>query len=125
MMYPMARTLPKKDREALTIIRLSLAVALIVSFTFLLVLLFSASWLAEASGAEAVQNYFYLLPLASLTTAWSQIASQWLVRKQAFKETAAVTVNNPVLINGIRWLAGLFSSEEVRWGKEGAKTGKS
>src|SRR3546814_106868 len=83
MMYPMALTLPKKDREALTIIRLSLAVALIVSFTFLLVLLFSASWLAEASGAEAVQNYFYLLPLASLTTAWSQIASQWLVDRKS------------------------------------------
>src|SRR3546814_9123345 len=76
--------------------------------SFLLVLLFSASWLAEASGAEAVQNYFYLLPLASLTTAWSQIASQWLVRKQAFKETAAVTVNNAVLVNGIRVLAGIF-----------------
>lgn len=106
MMYPMAIPLPKQEREALAIVRFSAIVALIVATVCLLALVFSVDWIAKVTGAEAIQSYLYLLPIGVLSTAWSQIASQWLIRKKAFKETASSTLSNAVLVNGTRVIAG-------------------
>jgi len=87
--YEMAIVLPERDRDALHITWLALAVNLVFALlSFALVALMPdriSGWIAWPDGAR---GWLYMLPLAVMLFSAAQTMNYWLIRKKAFKASA-------------------------------------
>lgn len=106
--YPMAIVLPRHDREAQGLARLSLGVAALVAVLVAVLLALFGDAAAEALNIAVVAPYLLLLPLVMFAGAALEVAQQWLFRLQRFKVTAKVAVVHAALFNGLRVIAGLI-----------------
>ncbi len=106
--YPIAVILPKRDEEALAMIRLSLyisiSVAALLTGVISLGRIFSLSVIVDDIFGFAT----FWLPVALLFTAWGQMARYWLVRKRAYKSIAVTTLSSSALVNGAKTLMGFI-----------------
>lgn len=97
--YPIAIVLPRDDRDALAIARLSVVLALLVSVLAALGLfLLPVEW-ARALGMQAISGFLMLIPVAMFFAACLQITEQWLIRKGRFSVTARVAILQSFLLN--------------------------
>lgn len=108
MAYPVAIVLPKDDRDAFGLIRLSIYVSIVMALSIAAFLWMGGGWLSALLGAQSVAAFLLLIPVAMLFSAWMQIAHQWLVRKNEFSVIARTTVAQSLIVNstktGIGWL---------------------
>ncbi|WP_244406380.1 lipopolysaccharide biosynthesis protein [Thioalkalivibrio sp. K90mix] len=106
--YPIAIVLPREDRDALGLVRLSAILSFGVALLAAALLAFGGDWLTVTLGAESVAGYLFLIPVAMLFAAWMQIAQQWLIRKKQFGVVARSAVAHSLILNsaksGIGWL---------------------
>ncbi|MDA3875550.1 MAG: oligosaccharide flippase family protein [Halothiobacillus sp.] len=106
--YPIAIVLPKDDRDALGLARLSAMLSIAVGLMMAVALWVGGDWLFVTLGAESVGGYLFLVPLAMLFAAWMQIAQQWLIRKKEFGVVARTAIVQSFTLNcaktGIGWL---------------------
>lgn len=107
--YPIAIVLPKSDRTANALAKLSTFIAVIFCSIVLVVLWLSGDWGVEKLGISALGNYIYLIPVAIFFGAYQTISQQWLIRKQAFRSIANVSMVHAVINNGTKALAGLYA----------------
>ncbi|TBU75746.1 polysaccharide biosynthesis protein [Pseudomonas daroniae] len=106
--YPVAIVLPKHDGDARGLIRLSL---LIASGFALLAAVFIALFgetLASQAGVPQIGPFLMLLPLVLLAGAALEVTQQWLIRKQRYRLTAGVAVQQAIAHNGLRIAVGLL-----------------
>ena len=105
--YPIAIVLPKDDRDAIGLVRLSIILSFGMSLLASVLLLISGDWLATTLGAESVAGYLLLIPIAMLFGAWLQIVHQWLIRKKQFGVIARSAIAHSLIVNsaksGIGW----------------------
>lgn len=97
--YPIAIVLPKKDIDAIGLVKMSLQIALGTSLFAMIVLLFSGDFIVEAFNLQAVEPFVLLIPLAMLFSACMAIGSQWVLRKKMFKLKAQVAVLQSLWLN--------------------------
>ena len=106
--YPIAIVLPREDRDALGLVRLSAILSFGVALLAAALVSFGGDWLVATLGAESVAGYLFLIPVAMLFAAWMQIAQQWLIRKKQFGAVARSAVSHSLLLNSayisIGWL---------------------
>ena len=106
--YPIAIVLPREDRDALGLVRLSATISFGVALLAAALLALGGDWLTVTLGAESVAGYLFLIPVAMLFAAWMQIAQQWLIRKKEFGVVARSAVAHSLILNsaksGIGWL---------------------
>ncbi|WP_019590426.1 MULTISPECIES: lipopolysaccharide biosynthesis protein [unclassified Thioalkalivibrio] len=106
--YPIAIVLPREDRDALGLVRLSAILSFGVALLAAALLAFGGDWLTATLGAESVAGYLFLIPVAMLFAAWMQIAQQWLIRKKQFGVVARSAVAHSLILNsaksGLGWL---------------------
>ncbi len=106
--YPIAIVLPREDRDALGLVRLSVILSFGVALLAAALLAFGGDWLTATLGAESVAGYLFLIPVAMLFAAWMQIAKQWLIRKKQFGVVARSAVAHSLVLNsaksGIGWM---------------------
>ena len=106
--YPIAIVLPREDRDALGLVRLSVILSFAVALLAAAALWAGGDWLTATLGAEAVAGFLFLIPVAMLFAAWMQIAQQWLIRKKEFGVVARSAVAHSLILNsansGIGWL---------------------
>nr|WP_298415947.1 oligosaccharide flippase family protein [uncultured Halomonas sp.] len=107
--YPIAIVLPKKDVDALGLVKLSLGIALTSSFLVALFLLGFKDSIVNAFNLQAVESFILLLPVAMLFSACLAIATQWVIRKKLFKLQAKVAVLQALLMNGGKAGIGLLA----------------
>lgn len=105
--YPIAIVLPKDDRDALGLARLSIRLSFGIALLAAALLWACGGWLSVMLGAESVDGYLFLIPVAMLFAAWMQIAQQWLIRKKEFGVIARSAVAQSLILNsaksGIGW----------------------
>lgn len=105
--YPSAMVLPKSDRDALGLAKLSTILAFVMASLLAIILLFTGEALAELLRLQSVAGFLLLIPVAMLFAAFHQILQQWLIRKKQFKITARVAVLQSLTLNsakaGIGW----------------------
>ncbi|MCW9057756.1 MAG: oligosaccharide flippase family protein [Gammaproteobacteria bacterium] len=106
--YPIAIVLPKDDRDAKGLAKLSFFIAMMVAMAIAVMFLTSGELLMELLGSEAIAPYVMLIPLSMLFVACTEIAQQWLIRKKLFSITARVAVIQALLINSTKSGVGLF-----------------
>ena len=106
--YPVAIVLPRDDRDAMGLVRLSTILSFAIALLAAAALWAGGDWLAVTLGAQSVANYFFLIPMVMLFAAWTQIAQQWLIRKKEFGVVARSAVAHSVIVNSakssIGWL---------------------
>ncbi|QKT05096.1 lipopolysaccharide biosynthesis protein [Ectothiorhodospiraceae bacterium 2226] len=106
--YPIAIVLPREDRDALGLVRLSAVLSFAIALLAAAALWTGGDWLTATLGAESVAGFLFLIPLAMLFAAWMQIAQQWLIRKKEFGVVARSAVAHSLILNtaksGIGWL---------------------
>ena len=97
--YPIAIVLPKKDRDAWGLAKLSALIALGMSGLVALLLSIARDGIVEMLRVQEIGQYVLLLPLVIVFSAWIQINRQWLIRKKMFKVTAKVAVLQAFILN--------------------------
>ncbi|WP_338115114.1 lipopolysaccharide biosynthesis protein [Thiocapsa imhoffii] len=106
--YPIAIVLPKDDRDAIGLVRLSAILSVAIALFAAALLVISGDWLTVTLGAESVSRYLLLIPVAMLFAAWQQIVTQWLIRKKEFGVIARAAIAQSLILNsaksGIGWL---------------------
>lgn len=106
--YPIAVVLPKRDEEALGLLRLSAYISVYVATLVAVGLWLSGDVVVALFGMESIGSAVYLLPVAMLFAAWVQMARHWLVRKNAFAVIARSALLHSGLLNSARALAGVL-----------------
>lgn len=98
--YPAAIVMPRKQRDALTIVKLALIIGTLVAALLALVLYLVAEELLQLIGAESLGHLVYLLPLALILSLLSSLMDQWLIRNKAYRILAWFKVTT-ALITGV------------------------
>lgn len=107
--YPIAIILPKRDSDALGLVRLSLLIASgFTLLTALFLLLFKVQ-IIEGLNLQTITPYILLIPVIMLLSACLQVAQQWLIRKKEFGITARVSVATTFLVNSTKTVFGLIN----------------
>lgn len=106
--FPIAIVLPKDDRDALGLVRLSLVLSLAVALLATILLALGGDWLGAVLGVHSIAGFLLLVPVAMLFSAWLQIAQQWMIRKSEFEIIARSAVEHSLILNsskaGLGWL---------------------
>jgi hypothetical protein len=96
---PMAIVLAKDTEEAQQISCLSLAIALVNTVFFSVVIAVNIELIVHWLNAGESQTYLYWVPLVVFFTAVLQIIDNWVIRKQLFSIKAGVTFFHAGIIN--------------------------
>lgn len=105
--YPIAIVLPKDDREALGVVRLSVMLSFLIAIIASVLIAVGGGWLATVLDTQEIKNYLFLIPFAMLFSAWMQAAEQWLIRQKEFGIMARAALAHSIVLNcaktGIGW----------------------
>lgn len=106
--YPIAIVLPKRDKEAKNILKLSLLISIFMSvFIGIILLLFNQS-IVKIFNLYDIASFIYLIPLVILLSGFMQSLEQWLIRNQKFKSISNATLYSTLFIQGSKVSIGLF-----------------
>jgi O-antigen/teichoic acid export membrane protein len=105
--YPIAIVLPKEESDAQGLVRLSLGISVGMAAVAFLAFGLRGEWILSIVGASEIAGFALLIPVVILFSAWLQIAQQWLIRQEAFKETAKATIAYSFILNSVKSGAGL------------------
>lgn len=107
--YPIAIVLPRDDRDAVGLVRLSATLSFSIAFLAAAALWVGGDWLTVILGAQSVAGYLFLIPVAMLFAASVQIAQQWLIRKKEFGVVARSAVAHSLILNSAKSGIGLLN----------------
>src|SRR5699024_7251994 len=82
--FPIAIVLPKEHKEAKSIMRLSMLVALIISLLSFLAIIFFKEDIANIFKLNDISTYLYMVPFVIIFDAFMQIIEQLLIRTKQF-----------------------------------------
>ena len=108
MAYPIAIVLPRDDRDALGLAQFSAILSFAVAVLAAAALWLAGNSLTAALDAESVSGFFFLIPVAMLFAAGTQIAQQWLIRKKEFGVIARSAVAHSLILNSAKSGIGLL-----------------
>lgn len=104
--YPISVVLPRRDEEALGLLRLSAYISFFIAALIAVGLWLGGEAVISLLEIESIGTLIYLLPVAVLFAAWKQMAERWLIRKKAFGVIARSALANSGFLNSARALAG-------------------
>jgi len=97
--YPIAIVLPKYDKEAKKLVKLSVFVTIINTLIVSFLLLLLGDFVIELFNIGSISQFLYLIPVAVLSAGIYQIIQQWLVRKNMFQVSAKANLVETLLVN--------------------------
>jgi len=106
--YPIAIVLPKNDKDAKKIIKLSLYLAMTISIITIIILLFYKDQILSILNVETLNYYIYLIPLVVLFAALKQVGEQWLIRTDQFMINAKSNLVRSIIINSSKVSVGFI-----------------
>lgn len=106
--YPIAIVLPKNDRNAKGIIKLSLYISLFISILTLLFILIFNKIIVSTFNIDEIASFLYLIPLVIVFSSVMQVSEQWLIRTNQFSINAKVTFFQSLITNFLKVGIGIF-----------------
>lgn len=106
--YPSAIILPKRDSDAVCLIRLSLFVAIGMSLFTAIILSFLGLEILLLLNAEAISGLINFIPLTMFLIATATILSQWLIRKKAYGLSARYMLLGTLVTNAVKITGGWY-----------------
>ena len=108
--YELAIVLPRENRDALGIARLSMVITLgFVILTAGLVIV-GNHFIAELFKIGELAVYLYLLPISVLLLGFYQIFNYWHIRNKYFWNLSLANFSNSLINNGTKISLGIFSA---------------
>lgn len=98
--FPSAIVLPKEDKEANSLISLSLVITIIITLISILVLLLFSDSITYLFQLDGIEGFIFLIPIIILFAGIYQIMEQWLIRTKQFKSYAKTTFFSRVVNSG-------------------------
>ncbi|NTW32744.1 MAG: oligosaccharide flippase family protein [Bacteroidetes bacterium] len=106
--YPIAIVLPKKDEDALNIVKLSVFVSMMFSIIVFIVLSLKYENINLFIGiSQSLRDYIIFIPIAVFFGGIQQIYEQWNIRNKHFKITAHANIIQTVIVNLITIIVGV------------------
>lgn len=100
--YPMAIVLPKSERDAIGLVRLSLTIGVVVTLaTCVLAAVFGEKILVFLNASE-LTKFIYLVPVAMFVAVCNETATQYSIRTKAFKLIAGVSAASSLISNTLK-----------------------
>ena len=90
--YEMAILLPKEEKEALGLVKLTMFVALAASLILLIIILFTKAYIARILNAPEIENWLLLVPLSSLLIGFYNSLNLYNTRRRKYLEIAKSSV---------------------------------
>src|SRR5699024_4719797 len=105
--YPVAIVLPKSDRNARSLMKLSFFLTLTIAMLTTILLVFFHKEIVKVFHISKIGPFLYLIPITIVFAGLMQIIQQWLIRTNQFYITAKVNFLQSVIINGSKVGIGL------------------
>ncbi len=86
--YELAIMLPKKDKDAINIVALSIIIAFFVSFISLIIVFIFNTQITNLLGNPEISNWLYFIPITVLFTGIYQSINYWSNRKKQYRRLA-------------------------------------
>ena len=106
--YPMAIALPRKESDAIALVKISVIAGIIFAILMSVLLLIAGNEFLAQINMEKISPYKYLLPISMLFLVFSAVAGQWMVRRKKFILTSKVTAWQTLIISIIKSSLGLL-----------------
>lgn len=106
--YPYAIVLPKKDEEAVSIMRLSIIISILISLILLFIIVFLKELIVNTFKLKEIELYLFLIPLVVIFAGLMKVIEQWKIRKREFKVNAQAMVLESTMLNGTKVGVGFF-----------------
>lgn len=106
--YPIAIVLPNRDKDAKSLMKLSLYITFTIASITTIVLLLFKNRIVNLLQLEEIAPFLYLIPLIVTFAGLMQVTEQWLIRTNQFTISAKVTFLQSVLTNGSKVGIGLI-----------------
>ncbi|WP_027966959.1 oligosaccharide flippase family protein [Halomonas halocynthiae] len=107
--YPIAIVLPRSDADAKVLAKFSIGLAAAVASITAVIFLTAGGWIASILNLQSITSFFLLIPIVMFFSAFQQVLTQWLIRKNQFKITARVAVFQAIIINSVKTGVGFFN----------------
>lgn len=98
--YPIAIVLPRNDKDAIGIIRLSLYISTGISIVAGFMLFILNEPIVKVFQLEKIARFLYIIPIVVLFSGFLQVVEQWLIRTKQFGITAKVSFFHAFIIQG-------------------------
>jgi len=108
MGYPTAIVLPKEDRDAVNIIKLTMIVSISVALMTIIVLFVAEESLLNIFSLTSLGPLIYLLAPAVVFGAMSESLKQWLIRERAFGVAARFQVVTAFIVSSAKCVLGII-----------------
>lgn len=108
--YPIAIVLPKEDKYAKQIAKLSIYIAAFISIIVALLFLFMGDEIIHVLQINDIKSYVFLIPLVMIFSAGIQILEQWLIRKKKFQAKARIAIFQSFIVNASKSGIGFLLS---------------
>lgn len=106
--YPIAIVLPKSNKNAKSLMKLSMYITLTIAIITALILLLFKNSIVDLFQVEEIAPFLLLIPLIIIFAGLMQVTEQWLIRTNQFTITAKVTFLQSLLTNGSKVGIGLI-----------------
>lgn len=90
--YELAIMLPKKDKDAINIVVISIVISFLLSFIFLIIIFFFNTTITNLLGNPQISSWLYFIPVTILLTGVYQSFNYWNNRKKQYKNLATSRV---------------------------------
>lgn len=106
--YPIAIVLPKSDRDAKGLMRISMIISIIIAIIFAVFIILFEQQIAALLGLESISSYLVLLPIVIIFSCFLQVTENWLIRTKQYRVTAKVSFFHALILQGSMALGGLL-----------------
>lgn len=107
--YPMAIILPKDDREAIILVKISLYIGAVLSIISWLFLWLFGKGIMAVLNMDILLPYLIFIPIFLFLSAILQVSQQWVIRKKLFNLYSKSAVYQSFLINASKTGFGMLS----------------
>ncbi len=106
--YPLAIPLPKDDTSAMSLLLLSLGIAVALSAVLFVLQFLWGDWIAHAAGVETIAPYLWLVPVGVMGVGVYQSLNYWAVRTSDFGQISRTKIIQSVGMVTIQLVFGFL-----------------
>lgn len=106
--FPIAIVLPKYDKEAKMVVKLSFFTTLVTTLIISLLLFLINDFVVNIFNLETISRFLYFIPFVVLSAGILQIIQQWMVRKNLFQIPAKANLIETTFVNSGKFAIGLL-----------------
>jgi len=108
--YELAIMLPKKNKDAVLLVQLSIMITLFIAITTLIIVIFFNVEITQLLGNPSISIWLYFIPLSICLTGFYQSLHYWNNRKKQYNNLVLSRVSKSAITSGIQVGGGLGSN---------------